>query len=133
MTSVVGIGNELRGEDAFGIDVVKQIKKINKFHCMEVMQLLPEHCLELKEAKKIIFVDASLGQSYNLATPLPSYESGFTHQITPFIFMELLDKLYAYKGQFFIYSMQTQNFDKIIDTNKYQTCVLKTCESILNL
>jgi hydrogenase maturation protease len=129
---VVGIGNDLRGEDGFGIAVAKRLRK-SGIKTMTCLQLLPEMCLALHSVQTLVFVDASIGTNYRLASPLPSYESGFSHQINPFVFMELLYKLYGFKGEFFIYSMQTKNFEHIVDTNKYQNAVAKTCESILTL
>jgi hydrogenase maturation protease len=129
---IVGIGNDLRGEDGFGIAVARRLSK-SGLKTLTTVQLVPEMCLTLQSAQKIVFVDASIGLNYLLATPLPSFESGFTHQINPFVFMALLRKLYGFKGAFYLYSMQTKNFDKIADTNKYQDAIIKTCESILTL
>ncbi|MGM0518466.1 MAG: hypothetical protein ACQERD_02345 [Campylobacterota bacterium] len=131
MIYLVGMGNELRGEDAFGLDVVKSFSQNCKFKCIQTHQLLPEHCLELKDATKIVFVDASYGSSYTLAVPLPSYEHRISHQLSPFILMQMLVSLYGVNIPFYIFSMQTKSFEEINDYSKYQSMVDITKESIL--
>lgn len=59
-TLIVGIGNELRGDDGAGAFVVQRIASLSipGLEAMTVHQLLPEMALEISTATGVIFVDA---------------------------------------------------------------------------
>ncbi|OHE11564.1 MAG: hypothetical protein A3J96_07715 [Sulfurimonas sp. RIFOXYC2_FULL_36_7] len=125
MRVIVGYGNELRGEDAFGVDV---IKKLEKFHLkntklISAFQLTPEIVLELLEADEIIFIDACNNEKnhYALACSL-SVQSRFnlSHHISPKTIVSMLENLYEKHPNFFIYSMMTDSFDNIKNENIYK-------------
>ena len=125
MRVIVGYGNELRGEDAFGVDV---IKKLEKFHLkntklISAFQLTPEIVLELLEADEIIFIDACNNEKnhYALACSL-SVQSRFnlSHHISPKTIVAMLESLYEKHPNFFIYSMMTDSFDNIKNENIYK-------------
>jgi hydrogenase maturation protease len=125
MRVIVGYGNELRGEDAFGVDV---IKKLQKFHLkntklISAFQLTPEIVLELLEADEIIFIDACNNEKnhYALACSL-SEQSRFnlSHHISPKTIIAMLESLYDKHPNFFIYSMMTKSFDNIKNEKIYK-------------
>ena len=128
MRAVVGYGNELRGEDAFGVDVIKELQKfhLKNTKLISVLQLTPEIVLELLEADEIIFVDACYDEEnhYALACSL-SRQSGFnlSHHISPKSVIGMLKSLYDKHPNFFIYSMMTNSFDKVTKFKKYEECV----------
>ncbi|WP_052502808.1 hydrogenase maturation protease [Halarcobacter anaerophilus] len=119
MQIIVGLGNELRGEDSFGIDVLKRLQKSNltntKF--ISTLQLTPELCLELKEAKNIIFIDAaySLDESYTLSCSLKqkNFSNSISHHLSIEVLLTMLEKLYDKKIEFRIFSMQTKILIKL--------------------
>jgi hydrogenase maturation protease len=133
---IIGFGNELRGEDSFGIDVLKRLQNSNlsdtKF--ISTLQLTPELCLELKEAKNIIFIDAaySLDESYILSCSLkqPNFSSSISHNLSIEVILAMLEKLYDKKIDFEIFSMQTKNFDKIVNKKRYEEAIKKTVNFI---
>lgn len=141
MKTIIGYGNNLRGEDAFGVDVINQLQKCSKDNILKntklisTFQLTPELCLELLDSSKIIFIDAlySNKRPYLLACSLEkSISTNLSHNISPEIIISMLENLYNHKIEYEIYSMTTCNFEKILDEKKYETCVNKVFEFIKN-
>ena len=136
MRVIVGYGNELRGEDAFGIDVVEELEKyeLKDTKFITTFQLTPEMVLELLEASEIIFIDAcySLNDQYSLACSIMEQNSSnLTHQISPKIIISMLNNLYDKYPKYQIYSMLTDNFDKIVDKKRYKDAVQKSSHYIM--
>lgn len=130
---IIGLGNELRGEDAFGIDVIKELEKksLINIKLIKAMQLLPEMCLELKDAKKLIIIDAAYSSknSYKLASPLKRvYENSISHHINIDTILAMTETLYNRKIDFEIFSMLSNNFENIENKKSYQRCIDKTVE-----
>lgn len=122
MRVIIGYGNSLRGEDAFGVDVINQLQKsLNKktmqnTKLLSIFQLTPELCLELLEAKEIIFIDAlySLDLKYSLACHITQDIKGtnLSHSISPKIITSMLRDLYNCSFSYEIFSMTTCNFQQ---------------------
>ena len=124
MIIVVGFGNRLRGEDAFGVDVILKLKNLNlpKLRLISTFQLTPELTLELQEAKKIIFIDAAYSNldCYALACLIKeSNQNLLSHHISIKTLIAMLDKLYNKKPEFEIFSMLTDSFDEIRCQKRY--------------
>ncbi len=125
MRVIVGYGNELRGEDAFGVHVIKELQRfhLKNTKLISAFQLTPEITLKLLEANEIIFIDASNNEKdhYALACSL-SRQSSFnlSHHISPNSIVGMLNSLYNKHPNFFIYSMLTNSFDNIRDENMYK-------------
>ncbi len=125
MRVIVGYGNELRGEDAFGVDVIKELEKfhLKNTKLISAFQLTPEIVLELLEADEIIFIDACNNEKnhYALACSL-SEQSRFnlSHHISPKTIIAMLESLYEKHPNFFIYSMMTKSFDNIKSEKIYK-------------
>lgn len=129
MRVIIGYGNELRGEDAFGIDVIKELQKLSlkDTKLISAHQLTPETVLELLEAKEIVFIDTCYDEKnrYALACSLIEQNSlNLTHHISPKTIVYMLNALYGKKPKFFIYSMLSSDFDKIADIKKYKSSIL---------
>jgi len=122
---IIGYGNTLRGEDGFGVDVVRllQIKRLHNTRLLELFQLTPELVLELLDAKEIVFIDAAYSQekSYAFACPLQE-ENGvqLSHHITPKTIIQLLQILYNKEVKYEIFSILTSNFEMIGDKRLYR-------------
>ena len=131
MLIIVGFGNKLRGEDAFGVDVISQLQKLKlqNTKLISIFQLTPELSLELKDAKKIIFIDASfsIDNHYKLACALDNYNSNtLTHQIDIKTLMYMIKKLYNKNPSYEVFSMLTNSFVKIKNIKKYKKSIKKT-------
>ncbi|OHE19195.1 MAG: hypothetical protein A2525_01060, partial [Sulfurimonas sp. RIFOXYD12_FULL_36_11] len=110
MRVIVGYGNVLRGEDAFGVDVIKKLQKfyLKNTKLISAFQLTPEIVLELLEADEIIFIDAcsNAKNHYTLACSLSEQSRfNFSHHISPKTIIAMLESLYDKHPNFFIYSM----------------------------
>ena len=108
MRVIVGYGNELRGEDAFGVDVIKKLQKfyLKNTKLISAFQLTPEIVLELLEADEIIFIDACNNEKnhYALACSLSEQSSfNLSHHISPKIIVSMLESLYKKRPNFFVY------------------------------
>ncbi len=135
MKIIVGFGNELRGEDAFGIDCVRKLKEsdMKQVKFISIFQLTPEIALELLEAKEIFFLDACycLTNHYTLACSLEENNNpaNLSHHISPKIVITILNNIYNKYPKYYIYSMLTNNFDTIINKKRYNNSIKRTCES----
>ncbi len=136
MRIILGYGNDLRGEDAFGVDVIKLLKEhhLKDTILMDLYQLTPELCLELQDAKEIIFIDAGFSScdQYSLACNLQGEgETKLSHHISPKVIISLLNNVYEKYPKYEIYSMLTDEFDKIDDEKKYKSCVEKIKDELI--
>jgi hydrogenase maturation protease len=136
MRIIIGYGNDLRGEDAFGVDVIKLLKKhhLKDTILIDLYQLTPELCLELQDAKEIIFIDAGYSQKdqYSLACNLQGEgETKLSHHISPKVIISLLNNVYKKYPKYEIYSMLTDEFDMIADEKMYSVCVEKIKEELV--
>jgi len=121
---IVGYGNDLRGEDAFGVDVVNllQKQKLKNTKLISAYQLTPEICLELLDADEIVFIDAAFSNEnhYAIACDIMEQQNvNLSHHIYPKVVISLLNSVYNKFPKFLIYSMLTNEFDTILDVDKY--------------
>ena len=139
MRVIVGFGNDLRGEDGFGVDVIKELQKhtLANTKLISTFQLTPELALDLKEYDEIIFVDAAYSEieHYALACNLEKncYNSSITHHISIFMIVNILNNLYNHFPQFTIYSMLTNCFENIKSEKQYQKNIKTIVKHIKNL
>ena len=125
---IVGYGNTLRGEDAFGVDVIKELEKVDleNTKLISTFQLTPELVLDLLDFDEIIFIDAcySPDNTYALAcTVLKQNSTNLSHHISPDVVIAMLNNIYGKYPHFEIHSMLTNNFDEIIDKKIYKTTI----------
>lgn len=128
MRVIIGYGNELRGEDAFGIDTIKRLQKLElkDTKLLSMHQLMPEIVLQLLDADEIIFIDACYDEKnhYTLACSLTEQNNlNLSHHISPKTISQMLKSLYAKMPKFFIYSMMSKNFEQIEDIKRYKKCI----------
>lgn len=129
MTTIVGFGNSLRGDDSFGIDCIKLLKKeiiSDKVTLLKKHQLLPELCLELLDSNHIIFIDVSFDEKkeYILACKLKEeISTNLSHHISPHTIIYMLKNLYNKSFEYEIYSMLCNSFDEIKNKERYKGCV----------
>ncbi len=84
MDWVIGIGNEMRGDDGVGARVVSAMKPRSDLETLIVHQLVPELAQMLQSARRVLFVDACLECDRVRMSPLePSEHRGLGHACTP--------------------------------------------------
>lgn len=133
MRAIIGYGNELRGEDAFGLDVIKEMQKLElkDTKLISASQLTPEITLELLDADEIIFIDASLDEQHHYALACSTREQNsmnLSHHISPKTIIYMLNSLYEKYPKFYIYSMMSNSFYEITDNEKYNNSI----EAVIN-
>lgn len=139
MRVIVGFGNDLRGEDGFGVDVIKELQKhtLANTKLISTFQLTPELALNLKEYDEIIFLDAAYSETehYALACNLEKNynNSSITHHISIFMIVNILNNLYNHFPQFTVYSMLTNSFENIKSEKEYQKNIKTIVKHIKNL
>ncbi len=130
MRVIIGCGNELRGEDAFGVDVIKKLQELQlpNTKLISTHQLTPEIALDLLCAHELIFIDAAydIEEQYTLSCPVLR-QSGLniSHHIEPKYLVEILKSLYNKTPDFCVFSMTSCSFDAIEDEKKYNLNVEK--------
>lgn len=138
MRVVIGYGSSIRGEDAFGLDVIKELQNspLKDTKLISAHQLTPEIVLELQEADEIIFIDACHDEKspYALACSLAEQSSlNLSHHISPKTIIYMLKNLYAKNPDFYIYSMMSNNFESITDDKRYKEKILMTADHIISV
>lgn len=128
MQVIICYGNELRGEDGFGIEVAKYLasKPLINTKIITLHQLVPEIVLELLNATKIVFVDASYDKeyTYKLACSITKAQTNtFTHHINHKQIISLLNDVYNTHPDYEVVSMLCNNFDEVGDMAMYMECV----------
>ncbi len=128
MRIIIGYGNSLRGEDAFGVDAITllQKQKLVNTKLISVYQLTPELCLDILEATQIVFIDATFSNEnhYAIACNIIKQKNvNLSHHISFDIIISLLNNVYGKFPKFEVYSMLTNSFDKIDNKNKYEDCL----------
>ncbi len=84
MDIVIGIGNEIRGDDGIGPRVVDAIPIRPDLEALTVHQLVPELAERIKGARRVLFVDASLESGDMRLTHIsPSPHHGLGHACSP--------------------------------------------------
>lgn len=130
---IIGYGNTLRGDDAFGVDVVTllQNKALKKSATIKAFQLTPEIALELLEYSHIIFIDTAFSPSheYALACSLEkNHTLEFSHHISAFHLIDILSTLYQHFPTFEIFSMLGNHFESINDSIAYTKALQQTVD-----
>ena len=132
---VVGFGNDLRGEDGFGIEVIEELRKYHlcDTKLISIFQLTPELALELKEFDEIIFVDAADSSSdhYALACNLETTQHNtLSHHISIETILGILHTLYGHFPKFQVYSILTDHYESIGEQKKYKERIATTAACI---
>ena len=128
MTIIIGYGNKLRGEDSFGLEVIKKLKKekLKNTQLLSLFQLTPELCLDLLDASEIIFIDAQFSNTehYSLSSNIEVNNSmNLSHHISYRTIIDMLNTLYDRYPKYQVYSMCTNSFEKIDDIKTFYTVV----------
>ncbi len=81
---VIGIGNEMRGDDGVGPRVVNALLPRADLETMTVRQLLPEFAEKIRSARRVLFVDARIGGTETQWDHIkPDRHRGVGHSCSP--------------------------------------------------
>lgn len=130
---IIGYGNILRAEDAFGVDAISllQEKELKNTTLLSAFQLTPEMALEFLPYSHIVFIDTALSHSntYALACRLENSNGmSLSHHVSAFHLMHILNSLYNHYPTFEMYSMLSNNFERIVNEEAYQNAIKETVD-----
>ena len=102
-TLIIGYGNPLRGDDAFGWHAALRLREIVDNAGVEILavhQLTPELMDPISRARRVVFIDAAVGAEPGRLTVAPPETTGgpapaFTHFATPAALLEGARSLYG--------------------------------------
>jgi hydrogenase maturation protease len=106
-TLIIGYGNPLRGDDGFGWHAALRLREIIQDAGIEILavhQLTPELMDAISRARRVIFIDAAVGEDAGKLTVTALETTGgpaavFTHFATPAALLEGARSLYGAKPE----------------------------------
>jgi hydrogenase maturation protease len=116
---VVGYGNPLRGDDAFGWHTARRLAQLahhDSIHVLAVHQLTPELAEPVSNAELVIFIDAShegepgIWKCEEIATEARLANS-LAHHFTPAILLAYAQTVFNVHPQALIITLGTESFD----------------------
>jgi hydrogenase maturation protease len=118
-TLIIGYGNPLRSDDGFGWHAAMRLREIIRDAGVEILavhQLTPELMEPLSRVRRVIFIDAAVGEEpgkLTLATlattggPAPA----FTHFATPAVLLEGARSLYGARPEALLITVVGLDFE----------------------
>jgi Ni,Fe-hydrogenase maturation factor len=130
---IIGYGNTLRGQDAFGVDAIAILgkKTLKNTTLLSAFQLTPEMALTMLNYSHIVFIDTAFSHCYEYALACSLENSNgmnLSHHISAFHLIDMVNTLYKHHPSFEIFSMLGNDFETIQDRVSYEQALLKTTE-----
>lgn len=137
MDVIIGIGNDLRGDDGIGLRVVNAIPDRPGLETMTIHQLVPELAEKIRFAHRVLFVDAGLEGDAICLTPVePAPHSGLGHACSPAALLGWTELAFAQAPQSWMLSIPGSSFEFGDEPNPHIVAripeALKRIESWLN-
>ena len=118
-TLIIGYGNPLRGDDGFGWHAAVRLQEIIHDAGIEILavhQLTPELMDPVSRARRVIFIDAAVGEDAGKLTVSALETSGgpapaFTHFATPAALLEGARALYGAKPEALLITVVGLDFE----------------------
>ena len=118
-TLIIGYGNPLRGDDGFGWHAAVRLQEIIHDAGIEILavhQLTPELMDPVSRARRVIFIDAAVGEDAGKLTVSALETSGgpapaFTHFATPAALLEGARSLYGAKPEALLITVVGLDFE----------------------
>jgi hydrogenase maturation protease len=114
---VIGYGNELRGDDAIGPRIARELKRrdLPGARTMSLSQLTPELAADLAEARGAIFVDARIADNEDavrVAALSPASDRALgTHFSDPAALLAMAQLLYGHAPPAWLVTVAGATFD----------------------
>jgi hydrogenase maturation protease len=109
---VIGIGNDLRGDDGVGPRVVRALRPRADVETMTVHQLVPELADRLRTSERVLFVDASMeDETVRLGRVEPSLHRGLAHACSPAALMGWTRFAYGEEPQAWLLRIPAASFE----------------------
>jgi hydrogenase maturation protease len=118
-TLIIGYGNPLRGDDGFGWHAALRLREIvhdDGIEILAVHQLTPELMDPISRARRVIFIDAAVGDDAGKLTVAALETTGgpagvFTHFATPAALLEGARSLYGAKPEALLITVVGLDFE----------------------
>ena len=118
-TLIIGYGNPLRGDDGFGWHAALRLLEITHDTGIEILpvhQLTPELMDPISRARRVIFIDAAVGEDAGKLTVAALETTGgpagvFTHFATPAALLEGARSLYGARPQALLITVVGLDFE----------------------
>ena len=118
-TLIIGYGNPLRGDDGFGWHAALRLLEIIHDAGIEILpvhQLTPELMDPISRARRVIFIDAAVGEDAGKMTVTALETTGgpagvFTHFATPAALLEGARSLYGAKPEALLITVVGLDFE----------------------
>ena len=118
-TLIIGYGNPLRGDDGFGWHAALRLLEITHDTGIEILpvhQLTPELMDPISRARRVIFIDAAVGEDPGKLTVATLETTGgpagvFTHFATPAALLEGARSLYGAKPEALLITVVGLDFE----------------------
>ena len=118
-TLIIGYGNPLRGDDGFGWHAALRLREIVDNAGVEILavhQLTPELMDPISRARRVIFIDAAVGEDAGKLTVAPLETTGgpagvFTHFATPAALLEGARSLYRARPEALLITVVGLDFE----------------------
>jgi hydrogenase maturation protease len=118
-TLIIGYGNPLRGDDGFGWHAALRLREIVHDADIEILavhQLTPELMDPISRARRVIFIDAAVGEDAGKLTVAPLETTGgpagvFTHFATPAALLEGARSLYRARPEALLITVVGLDFE----------------------
>ena len=116
---IIGYGNPLRGDDGFGWHAALRLRDLIHDTAIEILavhQLTPELMHPISRARRVIFIDAAVGEDPGKLTVAPLETTGapppvFTHFATPAALLEGARWLYGAKPEALLITVVGLDFE----------------------
>ena len=118
-TLIIGYGNPLRGDDGFGWHAALRLREIihdDGIEILPVHQLTPELMDPISRARRVIFIDAAVGDDAGTLTVITIETTGgpapaFTHFATPAALLQGASSLYGAKPEALLITVVGLDFE----------------------
>lgn len=113
MTLVIGYGSPLRTDDRLGQYLAQKLGR--GWKVMSRTQLVPELAEPISQAKRVVFIDAEVGETagevYCEKVALLDNTGAFTHNVTPESLLAAAHELYGAVPEAILISVTGASFD----------------------
>ena len=108
------IGNSLRRDDGVAHRVLALVGPVAGVLTHDVMQLMPEHAMELAPADQVFFIDAdtTVGKPHVEPIPASVRSQSLAHSLLPEAVVALSRRLYGFHGKAYLCRVPGADFSE---------------------
>lgn len=111
---VIGMGNDLRGDDAVGRVVAESVAEADSLRVIVATQILPEHVAAIAEADVVIFIDASARippGEISVESIFAQEQTAGSHWLSPQHAIEMSKRIFGQSPRAFLIEIGADSFE----------------------